>query len=82
MIGYRMPVIGAEFHDRLEEDPKDFINGSVALLKQTNLLEVYIYSLSQQLKDHTATWWKNLRALSLEWKAFEKGNYYTFTWRE
>ena len=62
-----------EFHGRLEEDPKAFLENSLALLKRTNLPEnIYIQMLTPQLKGQAATWWHNIKGLGLGWEEFRK----------
>lgn len=62
-----------EFHGRLEENPANFIKGSLSLLGRTNLpTDIYSQVVAQQLKGQAATWWQNLKGLNLGWEDFKR----------
>lgn len=62
-----------EYCGRPEECPKGFIKTSEALLSRTNIPEeIYPQIISQQLKGSAATWWQNIRGLSLVWEEFKR----------
>lgn len=57
----------------LEECPAYFINSCESLPGRTNIPEeVYLQTITQQLKGSAGSCWQNIKGLSLNWEGFKK----------